>query len=121
MIQHDIRFACQQCGHCCRRDGFVFLSLDDLHRLQDYFGLEYDTFREKYISVHQRKLILNEHPRGGCMFAHTGDGRCPIYAIRPEQCRTYPFWPAVKNDRGWFIEESKECPGISVKHHVSTD
>jgi hypothetical protein len=38
--------------------------------------------------------------------------RCRVYAVRPLQCRTYPFWPElVQNSRSWQ-REARRCEGI---------
>jgi len=107
-----VEFNCKQCGHCCRREGLVFLTTEDLHQLQDYFKLDHAQLKEKYLSTYNRQLILKEHPSGGCVFAREPDGRCPIYEVRPHQCRTYPYWPEAIIDKNWFIDESRLCPGI---------
>ena len=41
---------------------------------------------------------LREKANGDCIFYDQRDG-CTIYAVRPRQCRTWPFW------------ECKVCPG----------
>ena len=40
------------------------------------------------------------------------DKGCSIYEVRPLQCRTYPFWPHVFDDKALFEEEKKACPGL---------
>lgn len=51
-------------------------------------------------------------PRGGaCPFLR--DRRCSIHAIRPSQCRTYPFWPEILESRGSWEVERRYCEGMS--------
>ena len=80
----------------------------------DHFQLDYSEFKDKYLNTYQRKLILKERPEGGCIFSREKNGLCPIYAVRPEQCRTYPYWDVVRVDEDWLRKESQECPGIII-------
>ncbi|MFC1478382.1 YkgJ family cysteine cluster protein [Candidatus Margulisiibacteriota bacterium] len=112
MSNPEISFNCKQCGHCCNREGLVFLTTEDLHNLMEFFAMDYESFKQKYLSTFQRRLILKEHSEGGCIFAHTANHKCPVYEVRPEQCRTYPFWPEAKMNKDWYKNESRECPGI---------
>jgi uncharacterized protein len=40
------------------------------------------------------------------------DMRCRVYAQRPRQCRTYPFWPEVVGSRAAWQREARRCEGI---------
>lgn len=38
--------------------------------------------------------------------------RCSVYAARPKQCATFPFWPEnLKSREGW-AELATFCPGV---------
>jgi Fe-S-cluster containining protein len=39
-------------------------------------------------------------------------GKCSIYEVRPTQCRTYPFWPAIVRAPQTWAKEGEQCPGI---------
>jgi len=32
--------------------------------------------------------------------------------VRPQQCRTYPFWPEIVETRGAWQEEARRCEGM---------
>ncbi len=49
-------------------------------------------------------------PNGRCEFLGN-DNRCRIYAVRPRQCRTYPFWPELMTPGAWRAEAAR-CEGI---------
>ena len=38
--------------------------------------------------------------------------RCSVYRARPEQCRTWPFWPENMDEKVWSQEIAEICPGI---------
>jgi Fe-S-cluster containining protein len=40
------------------------------------------------------------------------DNQCEVYASRPWQCRTWPFWPENMNSDVWEQEVAPSCPGI---------
>jgi Fe-S-cluster containining protein len=37
---------------------------------------------------------------------------CAVYAARPTQCRTFPFWPEILEDKKEVTAAAKYCPGI---------
>jgi hypothetical protein len=47
-----------------------------------------------------------------CVF--WGAEGCAVYADRPIQCRTYPFWASVVDSEASWREESRSCPGIGA-------
>ena len=55
--------------------------------------------------------MINNQGGGPCVFL-TQDNRCRIYAVRPLQCRTYPFWPEVVESRAVWRGEARRCEGI---------
>lgn len=38
---------------------------------------------------------------------------CSIYAVRPLQCRTWPFWPENVADRESWDRAARKCPGMN--------
>ena len=118
-----IRFECQGTGRCCTSRGeygYVYLEPDDERRLAEALGLETEVFRERYCDVTDGYLHL-KHPELDCLFL---DGtRCGVYEARPEQCRTWPFWPENLTDlRTWNEDVVSFCPGVGVgKLHTLED
>ena len=65
-------------------------------------------FRCDYgFNIHFRGFALVNY---NCVFL-TDEG-CSIYPVRPLQCRTYPFWPYLLEDRAILEAEKASCPGI---------
>ncbi len=61
------------------------------------------------------QLSLKEKSNFDCIFWKEG---CPVYAARPLQCRTFPFWASVVANKDAWDETAKECPGMnSGKFH----
>jgi Fe-S-cluster containining protein len=55
-------------------------------------------------------LCLIEKEGYDCVFL--ASGTCGVYAYRPTQCRTYPFWEEIVETEEAWKRESEYCPGI---------
>ena len=84
-------FVCRQCGACCRWPGTVLLTAGDLEEIPAGLGLTPGQFIERHtvLARNRAQLILKERADGACEFLDE-DGRCRIYAVRPQQCRDFP-------------------------------
>jgi Fe-S-cluster containining protein len=114
-FSEGLRFECTRCSRCCRGSpGYVFLSRDDLRALAAGLGISARRILDRYcrtVAVNGlQRVSLRERPNYDCIFWRTRG--CLVYAHRPLQCRSYPFWPA--NLAGaWSWEELKTvCPGV---------
>jgi len=60
---------------------------------------------------------LREGLGGRCVFLEErgGEAACGIYPVRPERCRTWPFWPELLADEGLLAEAMRGCPGIEQR------
>jgi hypothetical protein len=102
---------------CCRFDtGYVFLSDVDLGRLAEGLATSVEEVAERYckrvgLGIVSR-LSLREQPNNDCVFWL--DGECSVYAHRPLQCRSYPFWPAHLGSTSEWNEVERECPGVNI-------
>lgn len=77
------KFSCLQCGKCCWGPGTVELSPGQ---------------------------VLHIKTKQPCYFLK--DNKCSIYKNRPEQCRTYPYWPRLQFSKQRLLEVMKYCKGI---------
>lgn len=106
-----LRFRCTGCGDCCRARGrrsFVYTNLAERQRLARYLGLSTATFTKRYCERTHGFWHLRE-PTTDCVFL---DGaRCTVYAARPIQCRTFPFWQENVSPDAWKAL-AQECPGV---------
>ncbi len=115
-----MRFACQPgCTACCRGEGFVYLTEEDLMRAAKFLRMKPEDFERRYVyrTRHLRRLRAPRHAR--CPFL-TGAG-CSIHPAKPTQCRIYPYWPElVESIREWK-KEARKCPGIGKGDLVQID
>ncbi len=106
-----IHFECQQgCTECCRQQGFVYLSEDDLHRAAAFLGMSAARFERKYVYRTRNRLRLRVPRRAHCHFLH--EGGCGIHPAKPTQCRVFPFWPEIVDHPKAWAKTAKYCPGV---------
>ncbi|MGZ3690434.1 MAG: YkgJ family cysteine cluster protein [Pseudobdellovibrio sp.] len=112
--EQGLRFECQGSGKCCTSHGefgFVFLTQEDRERFAKHLKITVQTFQHQYCDQTNGIWHLKEDPkRPDCMFLK--DKRCSAYEARPNQCRTWPFWPDVMNAKAWKSEVESFCPGV---------
>lgn len=108
-----LRFACiAGCTNCCRKPGFVYLTEDDLRQAAAFLGMSSDEFEARYVYRTRRRLRLRK-PRGKqCPFL-LPEG-CRIHPAKPTQCRLFPFWPELVEDREAWERTARGCPGIGT-------
>jgi Fe-S-cluster containining protein len=107
-----LRFECQPgCVACCRQRGFVYLTAADLIRAAEFVGLGAAAFERKYVYRTRHKLRLRV-PRGSTCHFLNGEG-CSIHPAKPAQCRIFPFWPELVDDRREWLKTARYCPGMS--------
>jgi len=106
-----LRFECTRCGNCCTRPGVVYFPGEDLERAALEVGLSTAAFRRRYaLKLVEGIPALDPGPRP-CPFYVEEQG-CSIYAARPTQCRTWPFWPEVVRRQDSWKKAGLECEGI---------
>jgi uncharacterized protein len=59
-----------------------------------------------------RKSLL-EYGNGDCVFFDAAARRCTVYALRPRQCRTWPFWASNLRSPDCWAEMAERCPGAN--------
>ena len=120
-----LRFSCAQCSACCRYDpGFVYLSAQDLNRLQQWSLLDRPVFIQRFCRwVLQgdgyEYLCLKELPNYDCILWNNG---CIAYNYRPFQCSSDPFWDYLLESEQRWNAYARRCPGIDCgKHHSAEE
>lgn len=106
-----IRFECQAgCTKCCEQQGFVYLTENDLVRIAGFVGMGPADFERRYV-YRTKKLIRLLVPRHSqCHFLR--DDGCSIHTVKPTQCRVFPFWPELVDDKREWRKTAAWCPGI---------
>ena len=114
-----LAFECTGCGCCCSGpgEGCVWVTPAEIAAIAEHLGMSVDAFTEAYTRRIGRRVSLIEAPNKDCIFLDPAgdDGlrRCRVYAVRPTQCKTWPFWPSnLRSPASWALAQAR-CPGIN--------
>jgi Fe-S-cluster containining protein len=106
-----LSFTCTRCGHCCTgAPGYVWVGDEEIAALAAARSLSITQFKRAFVRRVGDRYSLIEKPGGDCVFwdRHAG---CTVYAARPVQCRTWPFWPENIESPEHWVEATRNCPG----------
>ena len=120
-FQDGLQFTCTQCGNCCTGPpGYVWFNGEEAQRMATYVGLSLEEFLDRYAHKVGGRWTLNETQTEygyDCVFLQRDDGqtsKCSIYPVRPQQCRTWPFWPENLRSRRAWRAAAQRCPGMEA-------
>jgi len=104
------RFVCLRCGGCCRGEGYVWLTDDDIERIARFLKLTRKEFVRRYTrrtpQLDDIALTDKNDAAISCIFLE--DGGCAIHPVKPRQCAGFPFV--------WTRSDAPEfCEGIKVR------
>lgn len=113
-----LRFACTRCGNCCSgAPGYVWTSESEARAIARALDMSFVDFARRHLRRVGQRLSLLERSNGDCEFLvreESGVTSCAIHAVRPTQCRTWPFWKSnVTSARAWE-RTGRECPGVNT-------
>jgi uncharacterized protein len=112
-MAEGLRFECQPgCTACCEQQGFVYLTEADLVRAAVYLKMTPRAFERRYVLRTTNRLRLRIPRHVHCHFLK--DGGCSIHPAKPTQCRIFPFWPELVDNRRVWLKTRKYCPGIGL-------
>lgn len=109
-----LHFECSQCGRCCSgpNEGYIWITKPEIELLAKHLDITIKQLSRKYLThLGARTSIIEHKQTKDCIFLT--NGCCEIYNVRPNQCRTWPFWPSnLKSPNEWNYAAMK-CPGIN--------
>jgi Fe-S-cluster containining protein len=117
-----LRFSCTQCGNCCSGPpGYVLFTAQEAAAMAQFLNLPLVEFFKLYTHRVEGEVSLNEvQTEHGldCVFLKrdevTGKALCSIYPVRPQQCRTWPFWPDNLASQRTWRRAGQRCPGMTA-------
>lgn len=110
-----LRFECSQCGDCCTgAPGAVWVSDEELTAIAAELGKPVGEVRLLHTKLMGGRWSLRDYPNGDCVFLDPQSRRCGVYAARPMQCRTWPFWPSNLESNDSWKRTCDRCPGSGV-------
>jgi Fe-S-cluster containining protein len=127
-----LRFTCTQCGNCCTGGpGFVWLTIEEVGRLGEHLKITSEETIERYCRRIGDRYSLKENRNGrgeyDCIFLKEEQTKvvqgeevavqtrrtCSVYAARPLQCRTWPFWDSNLSSPEIWEMSAKRCHGMN--------
>jgi len=112
--KYEIEFNCRACGSCCAVEGFVHVKKSEMPAIAEFLKMDLYEFKKKYVKwVFMVGRVFTAPDGGSCAFFK--NNKCTIYPVRPEQCRTFPYWDSVVNDESEIKYVMTYCPGVKFK------
>lgn len=106
---------CNSCGgNCCIGDsGYIWINSNEILNLSSYLNISVEQLQTRFLNKIGYKYSIKEvklSPTNfACCFFDLEKRCCSVYDVRPNQCRTFPFWDYFKDNEN---EVYKECPAI---------
>jgi Fe-S-cluster containining protein len=119
-------FECRVCGRCCSGpgEGYIWVARPEIELIAQHLHITPGEARRKYLRrVGLRTTIIEDELTRDCIFLQTIDGvkRCGVYAVRPAQCRSWPFWPENLLSPDDWNRAAFRCPGVNFGRHYSVE
>ncbi|MCI0499029.1 MAG: YkgJ family cysteine cluster protein [Planctomycetales bacterium] len=114
-----LRFECVGCGNCCAgpQEGYIWISKPEIELLAKRLGMSAGSVKKAYLKHIGLKYSIKEDPvTKDCVFltpAKDGCRGCAAYLVRPNQCRTWPFWSFNLHTPEQWEMAGQRCPGIN--------
>lgn len=110
--KEGLKFKCTECGKCCTgAPGYVWVKEEEIAELSTFLKITPAEFKRKYTrSVHGRTALIEKSVSYDCVFLK--DKLCQVYQVRPQQCRTFPWWKQLLQSEKAWKEASSYCEGI---------
>ena len=107
-------WACRRSGNCCAiPGGFVRVDDGEAAAIAQFLGMAPAAFRSRYLQPDGERLKDGLGNR--CVFLQDGAvAGCAIYPVRPAKCRSFPFWPELRDDPALLALVQRACPGIQA-------
>jgi Fe-S-cluster containining protein len=113
-----LHFQCNECGQCCSGpgEGYIWVHGKEIEFIADYLKTSVSQLRKKYLRrIGLRTSITENSTTKDCIFLERSKGKrfCRIYNVRPNQCRTWPFWSSNLKSINTWNEAAQKCRGIN--------
>lgn len=89
------KYSCAKCpGYCCSYTE-IEVTMRDVERLAQHFGLSYNVAEERFTKTNAKGVLLMRHRKDTifdtvCAQFDQEKRRCTVYEARPGVCRKYP-------------------------------
>ncbi len=113
-----LHFECLHCSNCCSGpgEGYIWITQPEVKFIADFLKITENKLRQEYLKrVNLRTTIIEHAVTKDCIFLKRIDGekKCLVYPVRPNQCRTWPFWTDNLSSPGAWNKATERCNGIN--------
>jgi Fe-S-cluster containining protein len=108
-LNKEMKFSCKRCGNCCRVPGTVRVNEREIEAIAESLNVSVDQLVNERLTLmpDRRGLSLDQDEQGACVFLDPDQG-CLIEAVKPRQCKEFPW--------RWQYENVEEiCKGIKIE------
>ena len=107
-----LRFGCTSCGKCCTGSpGYVWVTEVEIEAIACHLKMALEQFTAHFVKKVEGRLSLIEKANFDCVFLK--DKKCQIYEVRPQQCRTFPWWKQNLASPESWQKAARTCEGIN--------
>jgi uncharacterized protein len=95
-IAAQVLFRCENCGECCRGEGYALVDEADVKEIAGTLGIRPSQARTRFTDPDPGKnpgcwILKSIGPERSCCLLDQQAKRCTIYSHRPRICRTFPM------------------------------
>ena len=95
-IAAQVLFRCENCGECCRGEGYTLVDEADLQEIARTLAISPSEARARFTDPDPEKnpgcsVLKSIGPDRNCCLLDGQAKRCMIYSHRPRICRTFPL------------------------------
>ncbi|MDD1751242.1 MAG: YkgJ family cysteine cluster protein [Methanothrix sp.] len=95
-IAAQVLFQCENCGECCRGEGYALVDEADLQEIAEKLHISRSEARARFTDPDPGKnigcrILKSIGQDRSCCFLDVQAKRCMIYSNRPRICRTFPM------------------------------
>jgi Fe-S-cluster containining protein len=120
--REGLRFKCTGCGACCTGEpGYIWVNQAEIKAMAEVLGISPEKFERNFVRPEGRRRTLKERANGDCVLLDHKTSRCTVYAVRPRQCRSWPFWSSNLRSVETWEQTCEECPGAGKGTKIALD
>lgn len=95
-IAAQVLFRCENCGECCRGEGYALVDEADVREISRTIGIRPSQARARFTDPDPEKnpgcrILKSIGPDKSCCLLDQQAKRCKIYNHRPRICRAFPM------------------------------
>jgi uncharacterized protein len=112
-MNNNFDFKCVHCGHCCRNEGIVHFTDNEITDIADFIGITPREFKERFLSFSSIGYAHHVMQGEQCIFLK--NNLCAINSVKPRQCSSFPYWKEYIGKDGNLKDFNRHCSGIILR------